>query len=204
VIKALRQSSFTVDPMEDWTAAPGEPKQFSQDRVKDCDLCVLIVGFRRGHIPEDEDLPEEDKDLSVTQLEYKAAREHDIEVLVFMLKESAPWPRNFDELDKDKDKDKGIRPWRKELKKNHGVGFFDHDPTSIEIHPALTRWITETNEAAMKDIRETFTQIEQMLQATDMTPKQKIKINQMLAMFNSRLNASAIGTVRSLGREGTD
>lgn len=40
--------------MERWTAASDEPKALSQDRVKDCDFCVLLVGFRRGHIPDGE------------------------------------------------------------------------------------------------------------------------------------------------------
>ena len=36
-----------------------------------------------------------------------------------------------------------IRPWRAELKERHGISPLRHDPTSIEIAPALTRWITE-------------------------------------------------------------
>lgn len=130
VIAALRKAGIFVDPMEDWTAASDEPKKFSQDRLKDCDLCVLLVGFRRGHVPKGEE-------MSITQLEYQAAVTSGIDVLVFMLKEDAPWPRKFDELDKDP----GIRPFRAELKESKGVGFFDLAPNSIEIAPALTRWI---------------------------------------------------------------
>jgi hypothetical protein len=132
VIKSLRKAGFTVDPMEDWTAATDEPKQFSQDRVKGCDLCVLVVGFRRGHIPMGHN-------LSITQLEYEAALKLGIDVLVFMLEEEAPWPRKFDELDKDPE----IRIWRDELMERKGIGFFETDPSSIEIGPALTRWITK-------------------------------------------------------------
>jgi hypothetical protein len=132
VIAALRKAGLFVDPMEDWTASSDEPKRFSQDRLENCDLCVLLVGFRRGHVPVGEL-------LSITQLEYKAALALGIDVLVFMLREDAPWPRQFDELDKDP----GIRRWRDELKESRGIGFFGHEPNSIEIAPALTRWVAE-------------------------------------------------------------
>src|SRR5947207_9085115 len=80
VIASLRRAGITVDPMEEWTAASAEPKQFSQERMKDCDLCVLLVGFRRGHIPKS-------GKLSITQLEYQAAIASKVDILVFMLKE---------------------------------------------------------------------------------------------------------------------
>jgi Domain of unknown function (DUF4062) len=132
VIASLRKASIVVDPMEEWTAASDEPKNFAQDRVQDCQLCVLLVGFRRGHIPKGEN-------LSITQLEYKAANEAGIDVLPFLLREDSPWPRKFDELDKDP----GIRRFRAELQESRGVGFFGLAPTSIEVLPAVTRWILE-------------------------------------------------------------
>ena len=141
VITSLRSAGFFVDPMEDWSAASDEPKQFSQDRIKDCDLCVLLVGFRRGHVPNGET-------LSITQLEHQTAVDSGIDVLVFMLKEEAPWPREFDELDKDP----AIRRWRGELIEHKGVGFFDLEPSSIEIAPALTRWISENQRPARSTV----------------------------------------------------
>jgi uncharacterized protein DUF4062 len=54
VIAGLRKAGIHVDPMEDWTAFSGEPKVFSQERLKDCDLCVLLVAYRRGHDAEGE------------------------------------------------------------------------------------------------------------------------------------------------------
>ncbi|HSX78104.1 MAG TPA: hypothetical protein VLQ80_05985, partial [Candidatus Saccharimonadia bacterium] len=118
------------DPMEDWTAAPDEPKKFSQDRMKDGDLCVLLLGFRRGHVPEGEQ-------LSITQLAYQAAVTSGIDMLVVMLEEEAPWPRKFDALEKDQ----RIRQFRAERKACRGGGFFGLEPSSMEIAPAITRWI---------------------------------------------------------------
>ena len=49
VIDGLRKAGIFVDPMEDWSADSDEPKQLSLDRMRDCDLCILLVGARRGH-----------------------------------------------------------------------------------------------------------------------------------------------------------
>ncbi len=148
VIAFLRKSGAYVDPQEDWSAATGEPKRFSQDRVRGCHLCVLLVGFRRGTVPAGET-------LSITQLEYRAAVEQNMDVLAFLLAEQAPWPRNFDELDKDPD----IRRWREELMQSRGVGFFDNDPLSVEIEPAWSRWLLEKLEK-----RHTEIELERLLQ----------------------------------------
>jgi len=132
VIKALRRAGVFVDPMEDWTAATHEPKNLSLERVKGCQLCVLLVGFRRGHVPVGQS-------LSITQREYGTAVDDGMDVLVYMLKEEAPWPRQFDELDKDPE----IRKWRVQLKEDRTVDDFYLDPGSIEIAPALTRWFSK-------------------------------------------------------------
>jgi tetratricopeptide (TPR) repeat protein len=130
VLRALRKAGFFVDPMEDWTAATEEPKEFSQARVQGCHLCILLVGFRRGHVPEGDH-------LSITQLEYEAARKLGLDILVFMLDEQAPWPHKFYELEKDPE----IKRWRAAFLEHKGVGSFGLSPDSIEIAPALTRWL---------------------------------------------------------------
>ncbi|MCP4967235.1 MAG: DUF4062 domain-containing protein, partial [bacterium] len=132
VVSALRRAGFDVDPMEDWTAASDEPMVFSQARVEGCDLCVLLVGLRRGHVPDG-------SELSITQLEYQSALDAGVDVLVFMLGEDEPWSRPFDELDSDP----GVRVWRGELMESHGVGWFSTAPESVDIAPALSRWLVE-------------------------------------------------------------
>jgi hypothetical protein len=132
VIKALRKSGIFVDPMEDWTAESDEPKVFSQDRVKGCHFCVLLVAFRRGYIPENET-------LSVTQLEYQAAIEKGMDVLVYLLDANASWPLRFDERNSDPE----IRAWRARLEQRHGRELFGPAPSSIDIAPAITRWVVK-------------------------------------------------------------
>ena len=50
VIRSLQRAGFFVDPMEEWPADSEEPKRFSQDRLSGCDLCVLLIAFRRGYV----------------------------------------------------------------------------------------------------------------------------------------------------------
>ena len=80
VISVLRKSGIAVDPMEDWSADRSAPKVFSPERVRDHNLCVLLVAFRRGHIPEGEL-------QSITRLEYRAAVAAGLDMLVFLLAE---------------------------------------------------------------------------------------------------------------------
>ena len=130
VIGQLRKAGFFVDPMEDWTADANEPQEFSQERVTGCDLCILLVARRRGHVPAG-------KIKSITQLEYEKAIELNIDVLPFVLEEDSLWLTKFDE----KKDDPKVEAWYQELRTRHGVSEFDHRPESIEIAPALTRWL---------------------------------------------------------------
>ncbi len=143
VIRALRKAGIQVDPMEDWTAAADEPSVFSQKRTEGCQLCVLLVAFRRGHCPQG-------SEESIVQMEYRAALDNGLDILIFLLSEDAPWPHRFTELDSDP----LIREWRGYLMEHHGVGFFGYEPDSIEIAPALTRWIAERH-AGESSSRET-------------------------------------------------
>lgn len=140
VIRSLRRAGFSVDPMEDWPADSDEPKQFSQDRLQGCDLCVLLVAFRRGYVPDGET-------RSITQLEYDAAVKQGIDILPFLLDENAAWHRKFDERKFDEvgklDEDTEITTWRENLRKRYGTEFFNQEPRSIDLMGALGRWLRQ-------------------------------------------------------------
>jgi hypothetical protein len=138
VIGQLRRAGFSIDPMEDWTADTDEPKQFSQDRIEGCDLCVLLVAFRRGYVPEGET-------RSISQLEYEAAIKRGIDILPFMLDDDALWRAKFDEREKDPE----LVTWCATLRKRHGTEFFTHDPHSIDLTGALGRWFTKKEEGGI-------------------------------------------------------
>ena len=130
VINSLRNAGLFVDPMEHWTAESGEPKKFSQDRLEGCDLCILLVAFRRGHVPDGQA-------RSITQLEYDSAVKQGMDILPFLLDENEPWPHKFVELDKDPE----LRKWREHLGKTRRE--FSAGPRSIDMTGALGRWLSK-------------------------------------------------------------
>ena len=130
VIASLRRSGFDVDPMEEWTADGDEPKQFSQDRITGCDVCVLLVAYRRGFVPQGET-------KSITQLEYEESVAQGLEILPFLLEEDTPWKPSFNEMEKDKE----LGRWRDQLKQSHGVEFFSLEPKTLDVKGAVARWL---------------------------------------------------------------
>ncbi|MEE8585150.1 MAG: DUF4062 domain-containing protein, partial [Acidobacteriota bacterium] len=132
VIDALERAEFFVDPMEKWTSDNDEPKQVSVERMRGCDLCILLVAARRGHVPENEV-------LSITQMEVQAAEKEGIDVLAFLLDVDGPWPNKYYELDNDEE----LKKWRAELQEHKCVGKFTHKPKSLDnpVRDALARWI---------------------------------------------------------------
>jgi hypothetical protein len=131
VIKSIRKYGFEVEPMEEWAANPGEPSSLSVERVRDCDLCILLVAYRRGFVPDSDK-----KGRSVTQMEYDCAVENGIDVLVFMLGEDEAWRPSLNDLDKDP----GICQWREYLRNQHTVEFFQPDPESLKVAESLGHW----------------------------------------------------------------
>jgi len=132
VIDALRKAAIQVDPMENWTADTDEPKHVSVDRMRDCDLCVLLVGARRGHRPENET-------LSITQMEVQEAVKRGVDVLAFLYDGESAWPPAHYELDKDEE----LKRWRADLMEHKCVGEFTHDPMSLDtpVRDAIARWL---------------------------------------------------------------
>ena len=112
VIAQLRRAGYHVDPMEDWTSDADEPRQFSLDRLDGCQACVLLVGFRRGFVPEGQA-------RSITQMEYDHTIDRGIDVLPFLLDDGVTgWPEPYD----DRTKDPQLNAWREHLRLRHDDG----------------------------------------------------------------------------------
>jgi hypothetical protein len=141
VIERLERSGIFVDPMEKWAAASDEPKDLSTERVKDCQLCILLVGFRLGHVPEG-------SSLSITQMEFVEANRCGLKVLVFLANPDASWPAEAIAPLKD---DPAIVDWRKRLMEHTVVGWFTPRPESIDIDAAVSRWLQERTVAPRGD-----------------------------------------------------
>ena len=141
VICELRKAGFFVDPMEEWTSAVQEPKVVSIRRLDGCTLCVLLVARRRGHVPDGDT-------LSITQQEVAAAKERGIDVLTFLLDDGvseADWP--WDARDKH-----AVEAWRKDIREHCVISKFKADPATIELGPALTRWVKEKGAEVALDL----------------------------------------------------
>jgi tetratricopeptide (TPR) repeat protein len=163
VLDALHGFAIATLASEYMGATPGPPEEQIRDSVAACDLFILLVAFRRGYVPPGEE-------LSMTQLEYRAALDAGIDVFVLMLDENAPWLRRFDELDSDPE----IRRFRSELLQNHAVLFFDLEPSSLDIKPSITRWLqgrTERSEVSDARAIATLRQLSDYTSTDELTEK---------------------------------
>ena len=84
---------FPAENMVYWSADEREPLEVSLDRVRKCDVFLLIVAHRYGSVPEG-------SSLSITEQEYNAARSSNVPVLAFFVDENLPWPPQFIEWEK--------------------------------------------------------------------------------------------------------
>jgi hypothetical protein len=82
--EAIQSLGGTGDNMVYWSADDAEPSELSISRVKSSDLMVLILAHRYGSIAKD-------SSYSITELEYRAAREYHVPVLAFIVDGRAPW-----------------------------------------------------------------------------------------------------------------
>jgi formylglycine-generating enzyme required for sulfatase activity len=112
--QAVRSMGHIAIGMEDYVASDSRPVDKCLDDVRSCDVYMGIFAWRYGFIPNG-------YDKSITHLEYEAAGNAGIPRLIFLLKSSAPWPR--DKMEKGKGAEK-IEKLRNELRENHTVNFF--------------------------------------------------------------------------------
>jgi hypothetical protein len=92
-LELFRQAAFEAiqalgavgENMIYWSADDREPSELSKSKVERSDVLVLILAHRYGTIPPG-------SSYSVTELEYRAAREANVPVLAFILDSKTPWP----------------------------------------------------------------------------------------------------------------
>ncbi len=109
--------------MEYFGASPKPTLEACHEKLKSCDLMVLIVAFRRGWVP----IKEQDGNGSdsITALELAYARKHNIPVLALLANET--WPGNLWENESD------ARVWVKKFREelNLPAVFFDYEQPSV-------------------------------------------------------------------------
>jgi hypothetical protein len=91
VYKILRKSRHDVIAMEDYVAGDVRPLDRCLQDVADSDVYVGIFAWRYGFVPK-KDNPDK---RSITELEFRKAIELGKDVLIFLLREDAPWTPDF-------------------------------------------------------------------------------------------------------------
>lgn len=135
VYKNLRGSRYDVIAMEDYSASPKRATEKCLEDVASCDIYIGIFAWRYGYIPKEH----HDGKKSITELEYRKARQKGIPTLIFLLDPTAPWaPDYMDSHTKESKNGALIKKFRKELMEENIVSFFANtDELSIKIMTAL-------------------------------------------------------------------
>lgn len=133
--RALRKLQHDVIAMEDYTAADQRPLDKCLADVSACDLYVGIFAWRYGFIP-----PDQKK--SITELEFRTARDENKRCLIFLLDDNALWSRAL--MDKEANQ---IEALREELKKDFLVEFFSSkDELASDIAIAVSTALASKNQ----------------------------------------------------------
>lgn len=122
VSHALRKIKADVVAMEEYVAMDQRPLQKCLEDVASSDIYIGIFALKYGYIPK-EDNPD---CLSITELEYRKAKENGIPTLIFLLEEKIAWPLQYIDgsaVSQTKNAEK-ISKLRNELKEEKLIAFF--------------------------------------------------------------------------------
>jgi len=111
--KAIEESGNEFVGMETFGSHSDEPTKFCPDKVEECEALVLLVAYRYGFIPDKE------KGLSITRMEYQHAVNKKIPVRVYLVDDDQPWKHSL--MDENPEQ---INKFRSLLLKNHTCSFF--------------------------------------------------------------------------------
>ena len=117
VISALRRMNYHVVCMEEYGAADQRPLERCLRDVDQCDVYVGIFAWQYGYAPQ-EDNP---AGRSITELEYRRARDAKKQCLIFLLQDDHPWSPSL--IDNGSPRAR-VEALRQELCKRHLVSFF--------------------------------------------------------------------------------
>ncbi|MBL8165663.1 MAG: DUF4062 domain-containing protein, partial [Anaerolineae bacterium] len=124
---AVSRALMSAWTMEHLTATLGDAISVSLELVDKSEIYIGIIGMRYGYIPDDP--ARNPQRLSVTELEYRRARERGIPVLLYLMHPDHPVPpRKAGEADTFTEQSaEGIdklKSLKAEMEKNHVVGYF--------------------------------------------------------------------------------
>ena len=143
VVRALNQThGVMVIAMEKDLARDDRPLDVCLKRVAECDIYVGLIAWRYGFVPSGAGNPE---GLSITELEMKAASAAGKLLLIFMLREDAPWvPTMMDSVTGDNERGKRIEAWRRRLLETAVVKeFSDAAELALAVRNSVSRIAAE-------------------------------------------------------------
>jgi hypothetical protein len=135
VYRVLRAMGHEAYGMEDSVATDQRPLDKVLADVVSSDLYVGIFAWWYGYIPE-ENNPNR---LSITELEFRQARESNIPCLIFLLHEDAPWPAKY--IERSSPGYERIVELREELLREYLVSFFaTKDELAAQVSVSVQNW----------------------------------------------------------------
>jgi hypothetical protein len=130
VRNAIRRMGHTDVAMEYYVAEDRRPLDKCLADVRTCDLYLIVMAWRYGHIPPDQT-------DSITHLEYRAALDADKPCLAFVLDDKAPWPPHLMELDQLPQ----VQALRTTLTQDRLAGLFTtKDDLARQVTESLQQW----------------------------------------------------------------
>ena len=151
VYDVLRKVKADTIAMEDYVAQDQRPLQTCLEDVASCHIYLGIFAWRYGYIPNDNN--ENPNNLSITELEYREAKEKGIPCLIFLLDESVSPPslQFIDGTVQSGTTGDNINRLREELKKNHSISFFKNkDELASNVLAAATQIISKRDQFSLQ------------------------------------------------------
>ena len=134
---ALRKMGYHVICMEDYVAKDERTDERCTQDAASCEFYVGVFAWRYGYIP-----PEDNPSArSITDLEYRAARESDnTTVLTFLLAENVAWHRDMmDSVTGENESGKRIDELRNELLKRSPAFFRSPSDLAVQVVTAISQ-----------------------------------------------------------------
>lgn len=143
VYRELRTLRHDVIAMEDYVAADKRPLDQCLADVRKADIYIGLFAWRYGYVPA-EGNPQK---RSITELELREAERLGKPRLLFVLKETAPWPPSMMDVTTGENKAGAkIRALRETLQIGRLVGLFETaDELAAKVLSALYRWQIESS-----------------------------------------------------------
>ena len=136
VCDSLVSLGHRVLAMEHYLASDERPLERCLNDVASTDVYVGVFAWRYGHVAK-QDNP---MMLSITELEYRHARQLKKPLLIFLLHEDAPWMRKWQDSTTG-NAAYSIERLRDELQQEHLVSFFrSEEELARQVCNAVTQW----------------------------------------------------------------